>query len=144
VALAVTAAVLLRWEALRGGLRLTTATALAVMIFTMGFHALAVPFVPRYSWRRTAGMRIDAAVPAGRAVHVYRPGYQSFLYYVDRELQYVLSPEGIDASAPYLLISERQLADPAVAERLAGLEARTLAALRTEPRFRLLRLRRRP
>lgn len=111
VALAlVMVAAFFRW---RSHSRTTTAllvqTGLVFVLVSLANAWIAVP--ERIARQKLRPMAADVAaqLPEDVTVQVYRPGYQQYLFYLERPFAYVLSPEEITGPEAFVLIEKRRL-----------------------------------
>ncbi|NQU75985.1 MAG: glycosyltransferase family 39 protein [Planctomycetes bacterium] len=135
-ALGVTGVVLWLAPAIVGGLRLSVATSSVTAILVLEYAVFALPIVTAVQNRRPAAAAVNAMVPSGQTVYVYRPGYQPFLFYVRQPLAYLVKPEDIDGRVRYLLLGGDFLAAPEVKARLGDRQIRTLCEFELSERVR--------
>jgi hypothetical protein len=104
---------------------LSVLSGLVVVVLALQYVHFAIPVMQRTESRRPAAAQLNARVPAAQTLYVFKPGYQSFLFYVREPLEYVIEPGQIDAHVRFLLMRDdayQELKDqPALALRLPKL-----------------------
>ncbi len=119
LAVALCAGLIRRWRELRGGPLLSLATAGVVAVSILLYTGTVVAHVGAHDApNRRAAAAVAEHVPPGETAHVYDPGYEAFLFYVDRPVEYVLEPDELGASTRYVLVSRKAAEAPAVGGRL--------------------------
>lgn len=96
---------------------LSALTGSLVVILMVQYVSFLVPIIRNGEVRRPIAAQINALVPDGETLYVFKPGYQAFLFYVREPMDYVVRPDQIDPGVRYLLIREEAF------KKLAGSEA---------------------
>ena len=140
---------------IEGGQTLVLLTVGVAAICVVWNFVQLVPYRLQFDTRRTSAAEVNAIVPAGQTLYVYKPGYQSFLFYVREPVRYLvaadqlappvryvlmprLSPFGgvrrqLGLPGRYLLLPVRHWKNAEVLERLEALGARPLKEIRALP-----------
>jgi 4-amino-4-deoxy-L-arabinose transferase-like glycosyltransferase len=106
-----------------GGFAMVTALCVVIAIGASAMNVLSDPYRRKAERRRPAAAALDDALAEAPNVHVWRAGYEPFLYYVRHPVRYVVESGDIDAGEHMLLVRRRDLLDPALAYALAGRDA---------------------
>lgn len=91
---------------------------------------------------RPAAVALDAAVPEGDTIYVYKPWAQEFIFYLDRPVDYAIEPTDVTNDVRYLVVKRSDLTMLEEGGVLRGREVDELLPLnpRIEGDFRLVRL----
>lgn len=79
---------------------------------SLAYATFVLPIRAERERYRPTGAAVTRLVPDGAAVHIFRPGSQEFVFYVDRPVKYVLDESTIDSVPPegaYLAIRRDDL-----------------------------------
>ncbi len=80
------------------------------MVFATWIHVNAImPRMQRHDELRTVGAMLNAALPHGEMLTVFRPGFEPFLYYVREPLVYAQSRDDITPTTRLVLVDEEKL-----------------------------------
>ena len=108
-------------EAFHAPVHLAILSALLGVVLMLQYALFAPPLMPKSEKRRPVAATVNSLVPAGETVYVFKPGFQSFLFYVRTPMEYLVEPGQIDQRVRFLLVREdayQQLKDEvAVASR---------------------------
>jgi 4-amino-4-deoxy-L-arabinose transferase-like glycosyltransferase len=88
---------------------LVAVTAVLVVVAMIQYTVFAAPIAAARGRMRPAGHAVNAAVPPGEKVYFLKPGFSSFLFYIDRPLVYVDQGEPLPADARFVVTQRRYL-----------------------------------
>lgn len=86
---------------------LVTATAVLIVLVILQYAVFAAPIAAERGRMRPAGRAVNAAVPPGEPVYFLKPGFSSFLFYIDRPLVYLDQGEPLPAGARFIVAQHR-------------------------------------
>ncbi len=89
--------------------RLAVCTGFIVVIAMLHYSAFGMEFVKSDDIHRPVAESINSMVPQRETVYIYRPGFQTFIFYIDRPVEYVLKGEQIDQNVRFLIIDYDKL-----------------------------------
>ncbi len=117
-------------------------TATIAVVASLGYATFATKLLAERERYRPTAAAINREVPDGKTVNLYAPGPQEFLFYVERPLGYVFTPEEIDESVEYLAVRRSDLEAVEASGVVAGRRVEELHEFtpRIEGDFRLVRL----
>jgi 4-amino-4-deoxy-L-arabinose transferase-like glycosyltransferase len=107
VAVIVTLSIVLARRRFARPTRIAGATAALCGVAAMLYAADVVPFINRADDIRPLARRIDAAVPAGRELVLYDPGWQPAIVYLQTRYRYAPVMEAIPTDAEFVLARDR-------------------------------------
>lgn len=87
--------------------RLALLQSILTVLVVFQFAVFYVTYRERSVKFRPAGYAVNTIVPEDEPVHVYQPGFEPFLFYVNEPLRYVLSPEEIGPEVDYLIAEDK-------------------------------------
>jgi hypothetical protein len=76
------------------------------VVLALQYVHFALPVMQRTESRRPAAAQLNARVPKEETLYVFKPQYQSFLFYVREPLEYLIEPAQIDMHVRFLLMRE--------------------------------------
>jgi 4-amino-4-deoxy-L-arabinose transferase-like glycosyltransferase len=121
---------------------LTKITAIVTCIVMLQY-ALFLPYYAKGDEkRRPVGQHINDLIGPRQTLHVYKPGFQAFLFYVREPIEYLTEPEQITPDIQYLLMKETHWQEFQNHETLKSQTVKTLFSFeyRHKGTFRLLQL----
>jgi hypothetical protein len=123
--LAVTLAV--RWRSrLIGGVRLSVATSLTVVVASAIHFGFGVPLFAAADRYGPISTGINQLVPAGLTTYMFRPEREAFLFRVHPPVRYIQTPEQIGPNVRYMIVGDRFRNTPGLNEALARRAGRLL------------------
>jgi len=145
------AALALAWRSkLVGGVRLSVATSLTVVVGMAIYFGFGVPLFAATDTYRPVATGINAFVPPGQTMYVFRPIRDAavvkpvgevFLFHVNAPIRYIHVPDKLGPSVRYLLVAHRDRDIRGLDETLARKGARALAQFECEKgKFDLMEL----
>ncbi len=101
---------------------LSVLSAVVATVLALQYVYFTMPLMQKGESRRPAAAKLNSVVPAEETLYVFKPQYQSFLFYVREPLEYLIEPAQIDAHVRFLLMRAdvyQELKDePSFAQRL--------------------------
>jgi 4-amino-4-deoxy-L-arabinose transferase-like glycosyltransferase len=127
---------------LKGGVRLSVATSLTVVVSAAIYFGFGVPLFVASDSFRPVSTGINKLVPAGQTTYVFRPVHEVFLFSVHQPVRYLQTPEQIGPDVRYLVVAAKlHSATPGLDEVLARRAGRRLCQFECEKgKFDLLTL----
>lgn len=89
--------------------RLAVCTGFLVVIAMLHYSAFGMEFVKSDDIHRPVAESINSMVPQREPVYIYRPGFQTFIFYIDRPVEYVQKGEQIRNDVRFLIIDYDKL-----------------------------------
>lgn len=87
-------------------LTLSLVTAGVICFITLQYALFSTKLAKANEKRRPVGEAINALVPEGEPLYVFKPGYQAFLFYVRKPLAYCVEHDQVNQDIEYLLVPE--------------------------------------
>jgi 4-amino-4-deoxy-L-arabinose transferase-like glycosyltransferase len=84
--------------------KLAMATAVLVMFFVLNYAIFGMNFIKAKELHRPIGRAVAELTPQQETVYAYKPGFQTFLFYIREPLEYITHTEQIDQDIEYLMI----------------------------------------
>jgi 4-amino-4-deoxy-L-arabinose transferase-like glycosyltransferase len=142
-AICATVVVFRKRNAIQSKLELSLVTMLLVMVLMLQYSSFFLDIVVSKERRSIAATEVNKLVPAGRTLHIYRPG--SFIYptlfRLRPPISYALDANDIDEQVQYLLIKQKDLDALRAAEKITSRSPEVIYELTGIPdEYRLLRL----
>lgn len=116
-----------RWRSkLIGGLRLSVATSLTVVVAAAIYFGFGVPLIMAQDDDRPPARHINSLVTEGQPTYVFHPKHWAFLFSIRPPIRYVLTPDQIGPEVRYMVVPVADSNTAGLAEALAGRAGRSI------------------
>ncbi len=84
--------------------KLARLTALTTALFVLHYSVYGMSLIKAEDIHRPVGTQLNQLREVGEALYAYKPGFQTFFFYVEEPLIYLTDKKEIDSSVKYLLL----------------------------------------
>ncbi len=88
-------------------IKLTVITACVMLCYNTFGISLQIKYLQMEKFRPAAA-DVNRIVPADKTIYLYRPGFQTFCFYLRGPLEYILDANDIDQRVEYLIVKQSQ------------------------------------